>query len=130
MFRGMQAGNYDAPPGTTLWNLLAVIAVRKLSNKANHHMAIRRDASRNVPLETEIDGVEAAIEQASAEFLEVCIQEALESLRPKDRQILSLRIQGHTVDEIKELIGRSRRTIERSLQNSRKLLAESLLDDQ
>ena len=92
-------------------------------------MAKRRDASRNVPLETEFDGVEAALEQASAEFLAVCIQESLELLRPKHRQILSLRIQGHTIDEISKMVGSARRTVERSLQNSRETLAESLLDE-
>ena len=129
MFRGMQAGNYDAPPGTTLWNLLAVIAVRKLSNKASHHSAKRRDASRNVPLDAELDGVGPAIDLASAEFFQVCIQESLELLRPLHRKILSLRIQGHSIDEIRDLTGRSRRTVERSLQKSRELLAESLLDE-
>lgn len=130
MFRGMQSGNYDAPPGSTLWNLLAVIAVRKLSNKANHHAAQRRDASRNVSLDDEHDGVESAIDAASAEFLELCIRESLDLLRPIHRKILSLRIQGHSVDEIRDLTGRSRRTVERSLQNSRAVLAESLLSDQ
>jgi RNA polymerase sigma-70 factor (ECF subfamily) len=129
VFRGMQSGNYNAPPGTTLWNLLAVIAVRKLSSKANHHAAQCRDTSRNVPLGDGADGVEAAVDQASMEFFEICIQEALELLRPLHRTILSLRIQGHSIDEIRELTGRSRRTVERSLQNSRELLAESLLSE-
>lgn len=130
MFRGMQSGNYDAPPGTTLWNLLAVIAVRKLSNKASHHAAQRRDSSRNVSLEVETDGLESAIEMASAEFFEICMQEALDMLRPIHRTILSLRIQGHSIDEIRDITGRSRRTVERSLQKSREQLADSLLDDQ
>ncbi|WP_182869625.1 RNA polymerase sigma factor [Rhodopirellula sp. JC639] len=129
MFRGMQSGNYDAPPGTTLWNLLAVIAVRKLSNKASHYSAQRRDASRNVPLDAELDGVDDGMDLASAEFFQVCMQEALDLLRPLHRKILSLRIQGHSIDEIRDLTGRSRRTIERSLQKSRELLAESLLDE-
>ena len=130
VFRGMQSGNYDAPPGTTLWNLLAVIAVRKLSNKANHHSAQCRDAGRNVPLDVDTDGVEAAIDQASVEFFELCMQEALELLRPLHRAVLTLRIQGHSIDEIRGLTGRSRRTVERSLQKSRELLAESLLAEE
>ncbi len=130
MFRGMQSGNYDAPPGSTLWNLLAVIAVRKLSNKANHHAAKRRDSSRNVPLDVQTDGMSAAIDEVSAEFFEVCVRESLELLRPTHRMILSLRIQGHSIDEIRDMTGRSRRTVERSLQQSRAVLAESLLSEQ
>lgn len=130
MFRGMQSGNYDAPPGSTLWNLLAVIAVRKLSNKATHHSAKRRDSSRNVALDAELDGLADALDHASAEFFEVCMRETLDLLRPLHREILSLRIQAYSVDEISGMVGRSRRTVERSLQKSREVLATTLLDDQ
>ena len=129
VFRGMQSGNYDAPPGTTLWNLLAVIAVRKLSNKASHYAAKCRDASRNVPLEATEESISAALNQASMEFFELCMQEAMEMLRPSHREVLALRIKGHSVDEISEMTKRSRRTVERSLQASRELLAESLLNE-
>ncbi len=126
MFRGVQAGHYDAPPGTTLWNLLAVIAVHKLRSKAVHHRAQRRDIARNVPLEKLGEGV--SVDQSSVEFLEITVRETLELLRPLDREILSLRIQRYTVDEISEKSGRSRRTVERSLQRSREQLADLLLD--
>lgn len=129
VFRGMQSGNYDAPPGKTLWNLLAVIAVSKLAAQANHHSAQCRDSSRNVSLDVASENVPSMIDDSSVEFFEVCMQEALDVLRPLQRQILSLRIQGHSVDEIRDLTGRSRRTVERSLQKSRELLAESLLSE-
>ncbi len=128
MFRGVQAGHYDAPPGTTLWNLLAVIAVHKLRRKAVHLSAQRRDAKRNVPLEVLEDGL--ALDQSSLEFLEITVRETLELLRPLDREILSLRIQQYTVDEISVETGRSRRTVERSLQRSREQLASLLLDEE
>ncbi|OYP28317.1 RNA polymerase sigma factor [Rhodopirellula sp. MGV] len=129
VFRGMQSGNYDAPPGSTLWNLLAVIAVRKLTNQANHHTRQRRDISRNVSLEAASDGIKDSIDQTSMEFLEICIRESLESLRPIDREILTLRIAGHSIEEIHQKTNRSRRTIERSLQRSREQLAEQLLSE-
>ena len=129
VFRGMQSGSYDAPPGSTLWNLLAVISVRKLSSRANHFSAQRRDTKRNVSLESDSDGMEVAIEQATAEFFEVCLQEALDMLRPQHREILALRIEGHSIDDIRSITGRSRRTVERSLQQSRAQLAESLLSE-
>jgi RNA polymerase sigma-70 factor (ECF subfamily) len=127
MFRGVQAGNYDAPPGTTLWNLLAVIAVHKLRRKAVHHSAQCRDSRRRVPLDA-IDGI--PLDQSSIEFLEVTVRETLEMLRPVDREILSLRVQRYTVDEISDQTGRSRRTVERSLQRSRERLSSLLLDEQ
>ena len=129
VFRGMQSGSYDAPPGDTLWNLLAVIAVRKLTNRANHHSAQRRDTRRNVSLDQGSGSAAAASDEPSVEFLELCIRESLEKLRPLHREILTLRIEGHSVEEIREKTGRSRRTVERSLQQSRVLLADSLLNE-
>ncbi len=129
VFRGMQSGNYDAPPGSTLWNLLAVIAVRKLTNQANHHTRKRRDVSRNVSLGAAEENLAGAIDQASIEFLGICIRESLEQLRSVDRDILTLRIAGHSVEEIHRKVGRSRRTIERSLQRSREVLAGLLLSE-
>lgn len=128
MFRGVRSGLYDAPPGSTLWNLLAVIAVHKLRRRAKHQSAQRRDVHRNVPLESLIDQISS--EEESIEFLEICLRETLEILRPVDRDILTLRIQGHTVDEISETTGRSRRTVERSLHKSRERLASLLLDEE
>ena len=128
MFRGVQSGNYEAPPGSTLWNLLAVISVNKLRRRATHQSAQRRDIDRLVSLESVNDG--AAIDESSVEFLEICVRETVEHLRPLDRDILALRIQGFTVDEISEQTSRSCRTVERSLHNSRKQLASLLLDEE
>tara|TARA_R110002049_G_scaffold285698_1_gene466765 strand:- start:184597 stop:185208 length:612 start_codon:yes stop_codon:yes gene_type:complete len=130
IFRGMQSGNYDAPPGSTLWNLLAVIAVNKLSNKANHHSAQCRDISRNVSLDSDAGALATVVDQASIEFFEMCVRETLELLRPKDREILALRIQNHSIDEISAASGRSRRSVERSLQKSRERLSDLLLDNE
>ena len=63
MFRGLQGGHFEAPPGNTLWSLIAVVAVRKTRRRATHHLA-----------------------------------------------------QGHSVEEIAEIMGRTGRNIERSLQ--------------
>ena len=129
IFRRVQSGNYDAPDETTLWNLLAVIAVNKLRGKANYHGAQRRDIDRIESLESEVGESMRVAESASIEFLEICIREALDLLRPTDQQILSLRIQSFTIDEISEQTGRSKRTVERSLQQSRKRLSDLLLDE-
>ncbi|QDT04054.1 RNA polymerase sigma factor [Rubripirellula lacrimiformis] len=127
MFRGVQTGNYDAPPGKTLWNLLAIIAVSKLRDQANRHSAQCRDASRNVRLSEDSQNLE--INNDSLEFLKLCLRETLETLRPLDREVLTLRIQGHSIDEISQSISRSHRTVERMLQKSRQRLADMLLSD-
>ena len=128
VFQGVQSGNYDAPPGTTLWNLLAVIAVNKLASKYEYYSAKRRDVDRNEPLESGSDKLSLAIDQASVEFFEVSIRETIELLNSREQEVLSLRVQGHSVAEISEMVDRSRRGVERSLQQIRERLANLLLD--
>ena len=127
VFRGMQSGHYDAPPGQTLWNLIAVIAIHKLKKKASHHFAQRRDANRNLSL----DQHEMLIAgEASVESFQAFVRETLEALRPLDRKVLSMRIEGHEISEIAEKIDRSQRTVERSLHKSRNRLASLLLEQE
>jgi RNA polymerase sigma-70 factor (ECF subfamily) len=127
-FRGVQSGSYDAPPGETLWNLLAVIAVNKLRGHAAYQSAQRRSVGRSVAIDA-AEG-EALLDDSSLEFLRLCVQETLGQLRPLDREVVSLRIKQHTVAEISEITGRTRRTVERILHNSRRQLAGLLLDQQ
>jgi RNA polymerase sigma factor (sigma-70 family) len=54
------------------------------------------------------------------------IAEALEQLPPQQRLMLELRIQGHEVAEIAQKTGRSKRTVERNLQEVRAWLREFL----
>jgi RNA polymerase sigma-70 factor, ECF subfamily len=127
LFRGVRSGSYDVPQGNTLWHLLAVVAVHKLRKRATRLTAKCRDIRRNVLLESSVEG--GAFDPRGLELIEMTLRETLDAMRETDRQILLLRIQGHTVDEISGSVGRSRRTVERSLGNSRRLLADRLLED-
>ncbi len=128
MFRGVQAGNYEVEPGSTLWNLLAVISLSKLRRRAHHQTAQRRDVDRLVSLQTVADG--EAMDVSTDDFLEICVRETMQKLRPSDRKILLLRIQGFTLAEISEQTSLSCRTIARRLRTSRKHLASLLLEDE
>ncbi len=127
MFRGVQAGNYEVEPGSSLWNLLAVISLSKLSRRALHQNAQRRDSERLVSLQTVADG--EAMDVSTDEFLNICVRETMQKLRPSDREILLLRIQGFTLAEISQQMSLSGRTIARRLRTSRKHLASLLLDN-
>ena len=130
MFRGVQAGNYEVEPGSTLWNLLAVISLTKLRRRALHQNAQRRDVERLVSLQTVAEGEAMDVMDVSTDdFLNICIREIMQKLRPADREILLLRIQGFTVSEISEQMSLSDRTIARRLRTSRMHLASLLLDD-
>ncbi len=127
MFHGVQEGNYEVEPGSTLWNLLAVISLTKLRRRALHHHAQRRDIERLVSLQTVADA--EAMDVSTDEFLNICVRETMQKLRPSDREILLLRIQGFTLAEISQQMSLSGRTIPRRLRPRRKHLASLLLDN-
>lgn len=127
IFRGVKSGLYDAPPGETLWNLLAVVAVNKVSRNGNQQSAMCRDVDRTLGLDESNEPSQP--ESFAAEQLELEIREILETFRPSDREILELRLQLFGIDEISAKTGHAMRTVERSLQKSRQRLASLLLDD-
>ena len=126
VFRGVQAGNYNAPEGSTLWNLLAVISVHKMRKGWRHYTAQCRNFDRNIQLDSLSEMLEA--DENSGAFVELCVKEILEFLPENYQDILSLRMQGFKVAEIAEKTGHSSRTVERILQKCREQLASILLD--
>lgn len=128
VFRGVKSGSYDAPPGESLWSLMAIVAVHKLSSTAQRHSAKCRDERRNISLANLEETL--ASDSFPGELLEMSFREALNMMRPIDQEIFNLRLMQHTVEEISELTQRSRRTVERSLQNSRLRLIAMLTDEE
>ncbi len=125
IFRGVREGSFDAPPGNTLWNLLAVIAVNKTRRRARFNRAEKRNDDRNLAWE-ESSEVDDRFQLNAAE-VKLSLEETLEHLRPVDREILLHRMNGESVDDISKSIGRTGRTVERSLKRSREKLADLLL---
>ncbi len=125
LFRGVVSGDYEAPEGSSLWSLLAVIAIHKVRRKASRNRSvtatsITHDDSSQPELEIAAGGL-------TAEQFECSLREAIEQLRPAEQEIVQLRVQGYTVEEISDRLQRSCRTIERSLHSIREKLADVLL---
>jgi len=121
-FRKASAGLYDVPEGEELWNLLLVITINKIRAKGNYHRAAKRDmrlAAGDQPLEAVAD--QGANDAALAE-LQMVIDEILKGLPEKSAEIIELRIAGHEVNEIVAQAKRSKRTVERVLQDFRERL--------
>jgi RNA polymerase sigma-70 factor (ECF subfamily) len=128
-FRGASRGDYDVPAGEELWKLFLVIALNKIRTKGAYHHAAKRDVRRTAGGEGLERLAESPAEEDEAAYaiLQMTIDEALDQLPPQHRQLLVLRIEGHEVPEIARQVGRSKRTVERILQECRKKLA-GLLD--
>ena len=127
-FRGASRGDYDVPAGEELWKLFLVIALNKIRAKGAYHRAAKRDIRLTAGSEGLEQVAETPAEQDEAAYaiLQMTIDEALARLPPQHRQMLTLRIEGCEVAEIAQRMGRSKRTVERILQECRKRLADLL----
>lgn len=130
-FRGVASGYYEVIEGEELWKLFVVIALNKIRAKANFHHATKRDVRQTVSGELDEDALTApeGHDAAALAFLKLTVEEALERLPAQHRQIVLLRIENYDVAEIAEKSGRSKRTVERLLQEARKKLVHLLKED-
>jgi RNA polymerase sigma-70 factor (ECF subfamily) len=126
-FRRVSRGDYDVPPGEELWGLFLVIALNKIRSEEAYHRADKRDvrlaagASPQELLESQPAGDDGAYA-----LLQLTIDEVLAALPPQTRLMVELRIQGHDAAHIARQAGRSKRTVERSLQEFRARLRHPL----
>ena len=127
-FRGVRQGYYDVPEGEDLWKLLLVIALNKIRAKGAFHQAAKRDVRLTRPVDDADLSAESQLKHDAfgPVFLKMVVDEALEQLDPRQREMVELRVQGHDVAEIADKTGRSKRTVERNLQDVRKKLSNLL----
>ena len=128
-FRGVDHGSYEVPAGEELWNLFLVITLNKIRAKGGYHRAARRDVRRTVGGEAAERSPDPLSNDGQAEaLLKIAVGEALDRLPPQQGQAVRLRMEGYEVAEIAAIAGRSKRSVERLLQESRAELARSLDD--
>lgn len=129
-FRRAQDGQYHVAPGEELWKLLLVIALNKIRTAATFHHAQRRDSRKTVSM-SELGTAlsdEKWNDQNSFDILRLTIDEILSALTETQKTMVTLRIEGHEVDAIAKQTGRSKRSVERTLQNFREQLSQQLSD--
>src|SRR5947207_9581481 len=119
-FTAASQGLYDVPAGEDLWKLLLVIALNKIRAEGVFHQAAKRD----IRTTAELDRLEPAAEPAgdddfATSFLRLVVRDTLDRLPPAERRMLELRMEGFEVAEIADRVGRSKRTVERCLQQAR-----------
>jgi RNA polymerase sigma-70 factor, ECF subfamily len=128
LFQRISKGFYDVPDGAELWKLIFVIALNKIRAKATYHQALKRDANRAAPRAAARRRI--ALQEISdgpaSEQLELALKEILDRLPAENRLMAQLRIDGYKVSEVAAMTGRSRRSVERILQETRVKLTELL----
>lgn len=131
-FRRVADGSYDVPDGEELWKLFLVIGLNKIRRTGAYHRAAKRD----VRLSSGGEVLEIAAETAGASnetslnVLRMVVDDVLAGLPPVHQEIVNLRIEGHEVTEIATRVGRSKRSVERILQEFRELLAGLIREDE
>jgi RNA polymerase sigma-70 factor (ECF subfamily) len=130
-FRGASKGDYDVPAGDELWKLFLVIALNKIRAKGAFHRAAKRDIRRTVGGADAANAMEAALAAEGGEerFLELVVTDVLEKLPRQHRTMVELRMEGFGIKDIAEKTGRSKRSVERVLQEARKKL-DVLLEEE
>jgi RNA polymerase sigma factor (sigma-70 family) len=131
-FESAQLGNYAAPTGDDLWNLLLVITLNRLRTVKTQERAAKRDSRRNVHFGGDQGSLERTAgwrgEQPDAVF-RLVIDEAIARMPTAYREVLALRMEEYEIAEIAQRTRRSKRTVERILQESRGWLRELLDED-
>lgn len=120
-FRRAKNGSYLAPESGDLFNLLIVIAMRKINGRSQFHQSALRDVRKTQT------GISDHLVQHSDDqrLRELCmaLDDVCQGLTEVQRNIVTLRLEGYSVEEISDVARRSKRTVERELQNFRKLLS-------
>lgn len=129
-FRRAREGQYDIPPDEELWGLFLVITLNKIRKLGAYHRAGKRDVSLTIHVENMDQPAESAIidQQRTYEVLRMVVEDILKDLPQTQQKIVKLRIEGHDIASIAENSGRSKRTVERTLQNFRTTLSDLVGD--
>jgi RNA polymerase sigma-70 factor (ECF subfamily) len=131
-FRRASLGHYTIPDGEEIWKLLLVIALNKVRAVGTFHRAAKRDVRRTTG-GVAFDG--AAVEsrhgrgEEALSLLRMVVEDLLQSQPDAHRRMIELRIEGHEVNEIAATVQRSKRTVERVLQDFRQKLDALIGED-
>jgi RNA polymerase sigma-70 factor (ECF subfamily) len=125
-FRRVQKGFYDLPAGEELWRLLLVISLNKIRALAVYHRAQKRNVGTTIAPDQRMMSQVACEDADDLAFrsLRLVVSEALCDLPEVQQRMILRRIDGCQVEEIAAETGRSKRTVERVLQNFRDRLRE------
>jgi RNA polymerase sigma-70 factor (ECF subfamily) len=123
-FRRVRKGLYDLPAGDELWRLLLVISLNKIRTLAVYHRAQKRSVSATVTPGAELLSQlkDDNSENLALTSLKLVINEVLSDLPEVQQRMIIQRIDGSQVEEIAAGTGRSKRTVERVLQDFRSRL--------
>jgi RNA polymerase sigma factor (sigma-70 family) len=128
-FSGARAGRYELERGGDLWRLLVGITVTKLLHQKRRNAAQKRDVGREqtLPLSAEMWAQDPTPLAAAALTDE--LEKTMRPLKPEERRMLEMRLQGFNLDEIAAETSRSVRTVRRVLEQVKQQFERSHLEN-
>lgn len=128
-FRRQRMEAFDLDDWNDLWNLLALITVRKCAKKNARFRKPGRDVRKERtahPYEDESDALWEIVAREPAPedavMLVETVEQILDGLRPHEREMVVRRLQGDSVHEISAGLNCTVRKVQRVLQRVRKRL--------
>lgn len=127
-FAGVAAGHFEVREGGGLWSLLMVIALNEVRAAGLYHRARKRDVRRTIDGAAAERGIRAVpvADHAPHVLLRLTLGEAFDRLPPRHRAVIELRAEGYEVAEIAARVRRSKRTVERVLEQFRRRFADRI----
>ncbi len=133
LFVRVQQGEFELGAGRDLWQLLVTMTLNKVRRSARFHGAGKRDMSMDQSVRADADPLahvpgdgEPGPEEAAMLIDET--EAFLKSLKPQDRPIVELRLQGYNSIEIAEQTGRAERSVRRILKQIHDRLTNKTCD--
>lgn len=128
-------GQMDLESWDSLWALLVVITVRKCGRRAEYFHAARRDVQREKSVQPPADESGSDYEISAGEptpseaaMLTETVEQLMKRLDSRQRQILTLSLQGWPIPEISAQVGCTERTVYRLLERIKQWLEEMRSD--
>ena len=132
-FRRCALGEFRLSGWDGMWTVFAVIVVRRCAWEGRRYTAARRDVRREISDRNRDaaapDWLDDLATPTAAPDQAVLVAETMDrvlgELAEGDREVVRLALDGQTVTEISDRIGRTPRTVYRVLDRLRRLLTES-----
>ena len=130
-WQGVERGDFPIDANRDeLWRILGVITVRKALKHQRREYAEKRGGGR-VHGESSVGGLpsdpfllDQAVEQIPGQDFDLICAELLEQLDPSGRDVVLLKLAGHTNNEVSRQLGCSLSTVERKLRLVRRIWDE------
>lgn len=120
-FHRYEQGQFQLEDWDSLWSLLTLITIRKCSGRAEYFLAASRTVQRETAgAQSSPDGSKCGWQPVSEEPTPeeaACLTETLEQvmrgMEAWECHIVTLSLQGYSIEEISQEVGRAERTVER-----------------